>query len=88
MAPFEALYRWRCRTPLCWYGSGESVVVGPEIVQQTTNKIKIIREKIRISQSRQNIYHDKRRKTQEFKVGDHMFFRVTTEYGVGRASKL
>ena len=31
MAPFEALYGRRCRTPLCWYESGESVVIGPEI---------------------------------------------------------
>ncbi|KAI5436027.1 hypothetical protein KIW84_022457 [Lathyrus oleraceus] len=51
MAPFEALYGRRCRTPLCWYESGESVVVGPEIVQQTTEKIKMIQEKMRIAQS-------------------------------------
>nr|KYP59800.1 Transposon Ty3-I Gag-Pol polyprotein [Cajanus cajan] len=29
MAPFEALYGRRCRTPLCWYQDGESVIVGP-----------------------------------------------------------
>ncbi|KAI5408474.1 hypothetical protein KIW84_054352 [Lathyrus oleraceus] len=51
MAPFEALYGRRCRTPLCWYESGESAVVGPEIVQQTTEKIKMIQEKMRIAQS-------------------------------------
>ena len=36
MAPFEALYGRRCRTPLCWHESGESVVLGPELVQQTS----------------------------------------------------
>lgn len=39
---FEALYGKRCRTPLCCYDSGESVVLEPDIVQQTTEKIKII----------------------------------------------
>jgi hypothetical protein len=36
MAPFEALYGRRCQTPLCWFESGEKVVLGPEIVQETT----------------------------------------------------
>ena len=42
MAPYEALYGRRCRTSLCWYDSGESVVLGPEIVQETTKKINMI----------------------------------------------
>ncbi|MCI66942.1 hypothetical protein A2U01_0088200, partial [Trifolium medium] len=62
MAPFEALYERRCRTPLCWFESGESVVLGPKIVQQTTEKIKMIQEKMRASQSHQKSYADKRRK--------------------------
>ncbi|MCI44496.1 hypothetical protein A2U01_0065735, partial [Trifolium medium] len=66
MAPFEALYGRRCRTLLCWYESGESVVLGPEIMQETTKKIKMIREKMRTSQSRQKSYHDRRRKDIEF----------------------
>ena len=88
MAPFEALYGRRCRTPLCWYESGESAVVGPEIVQQTTDKIKLIREKMQISQSRQKSYHDKRRKPLELKKDDHVFLRVNPMTGVGRALKL
>ena len=46
MAPYEALYGRRCRTPLCWYESGESVVLGPEIVQETTEIVKMIQERI------------------------------------------
>ncbi|MCI60540.1 hypothetical protein A2U01_0081796, partial [Trifolium medium] len=82
MAPFEALYGRRCRTPLCWYESGESVVLGLEIVQETTEKIKMIREKMRMSQSRQKSYHDKRKKDIEFQEGDHVFLRVTSTTGV------
>ncbi|XP_050889647.1 uncharacterized protein LOC127094933 [Lathyrus oleraceus] len=87
MAPFEALYGRRCRAPLCWNESGESVVVGPELVQQTTDKIKMIREKMKVSQSRQKSYHNKRRKALEFEVDDHVFLRVTPITGVGRALK-
>lgn len=87
MAPFEALYGRRCWMPLCWYESSESAVVGPEIVQQTTEKIKMIQEKMRISQSHQKSYHDKRRKALEFQEGDHVFLRVTLIIGVGRALK-
>jgi len=49
MTPFKALYGRRCRTPLCWYESGESVVLGPEIVQQTTEKVRLIRDKMKVS---------------------------------------
>jgi len=45
MAPFEALYGRRCRTLLCWFESSDSVVLGPDIVQQTTEKVKLIQEK-------------------------------------------
>ncbi|KAK2409545.1 hypothetical protein QL285_044961 [Trifolium repens] len=85
MAPFEALYGRRCRTPLCWHESGESVVLGPKIVQQTTEKIKMIQEKMRASQSRQKSYYDKKRKCVEFNEGDHVFLRVSPTTGVGRA---
>jgi hypothetical protein len=87
MAPFEALYGRRCRTPLCWYETGENVMLGPEIVQETTEKIRMIREKMKASQSRQKSYHDKRRKDIEFQEGDHVFLKVTSTTGVGRALK-
>jgi len=58
MAPFEALYGRRCRTPLCWFELGESVVLGPDIVQHTTEKVKMIQEKMKVTQSRQKSYHD------------------------------
>ncbi|XP_050888584.1 uncharacterized protein LOC127093714 [Lathyrus oleraceus] len=87
MTPFEALYGRRCRTPLCWHEYGESVVLRPKIVQQTIEKVKLIREKTKASQSRKNNYHDKRRKDLEFQEGGHIFLRVTPVAGVGRALK-
>jgi len=56
-------------------------------VQETTEKVKMIQEKMKASQSRQKSYHDKRRKDIEFQVGDHVFFRVNPVTGVGRALK-
>src|SRR3954466_7276955 len=50
-------------------------------------KVKLIRDKMKASQSRQKSYHDKRRKDLEFQAGDHVFFRVTPVTGVGRALK-
>jgi len=52
MAPYEALYDRKCRTPLCWFQDGESVVVGPELLRQTTEKVKLIQERMKASQSR------------------------------------
>ncbi|XP_050889373.1 uncharacterized protein LOC127094602 [Lathyrus oleraceus] len=45
------------------------------------------RNKMKVSQSRQKSYHDKRRKALEFEVNDHVFLRVTPVTGVGRALK-
>jgi len=53
MAPFEALYGRRCRTSLCWYESGESALLGPDVVQETIEKVKMIQDKMKASQSRQ-----------------------------------
>ncbi|XP_017438092.1 uncharacterized protein LOC108344135 [Vigna angularis] len=85
MAPFEALYRRRCRIPLCWFQEGEYVLTGPEIVQQTTEKVKLIQARMRASQNRQKSYADQRRRPLEFVAGDHVFLRVTPTTGVGRA---
>ena len=57
------------------------------MVRETTETAKMIREKMRISQSRQKSYHDKRRKDLEFQDGDHVFLRVTPTTGVGRELK-
>jgi len=84
MTPYEALYGRRCRTPLCWYQDGESIVVGPELLRQTTEKVKLIQDMMRASQSRHKSYADQRRRPLEFESGDHVFLRITPTTGVGR----
>ena len=44
MAPYEALYGRKCRTPFCWDEVGERHLVGPEIMQLATKKIQLIRD--------------------------------------------
>lgn len=77
MMPYEALYERRCRKPLCWFQDGEPLTMGPELLQRSTEKIKLIQDWIRATQIRQKSYGDKRRKSLEFKVGDHVFIQVT-----------
>ncbi|XP_058751983.1 uncharacterized protein LOC131625106 [Vicia villosa] len=66
---------------------GESVVLKYEIIQQTSEKIKMNQEKMKASQIHQKSYHDKISKALEFQEGDHVFLRVTPVSGVGQALK-
>ncbi|XP_072076590.1 uncharacterized protein [Arachis hypogaea] len=55
MAPYKALYGRKCQSLLCWYESGEVSVLGPDLVAETTKKIKKIRERILTAQSRRRV---------------------------------
>ncbi|GKA87890.1 putative reverse transcriptase domain-containing protein [Tanacetum coccineum] len=46
-APFEALYERKCRSPVIWDKVGESQLIGPEIVQETTERIVQIKERLK-----------------------------------------
>jgi hypothetical protein len=84
MAPYEALYgRW-CISPLCWETLGERSLVGPDWVQQTSEKVRQIRQNILAAQSHQKSYADVRRRDMEFAVGDQVLLRVSPTRGVIR----
>ncbi|GKC86668.1 putative reverse transcriptase domain-containing protein, partial [Tanacetum coccineum] len=68
-APFEALYGQKCRSPVIWTEVGESQLIGPEIMQETTKKIVQIKERLKTARSRQKSYADKRRKLAPRYVG-------------------
>ncbi|GJR84172.1 reverse transcriptase domain-containing protein [Tanacetum coccineum] len=86
-APFEALYGRKCRSPVIWTEVGESQLIGPEIVQETTEKIVQIKERLKTARSRQKSYADKRRKPLEFQVGDQVLLKVSLWKGVVRFGK-
>ncbi|KAI3754401.1 hypothetical protein L1987_54184 [Smallanthus sonchifolius] len=87
MAPFEALYGRKCRSPICWNEIGEAQITGPELIQETSDKIIQIRDNIRVSRIRQKSYADKRRKPLEFQVGDLVLLKVSPWKGVIRFRK-
>ena len=60
MAPFESLYGRRCRSPICWDEVGERKLIGPKIMQITIDKIQLIREQLKATQSRQKSHADKK----------------------------
>ena len=73
MAPFEALCGRKCRSPICWTEVRDGRLLGPQIVQEITEKIALIQQRIRTAQNRQKSYADKRRKDIEFSQVDHVF---------------
>ena len=82
MAPYETLYGRPCRSPLCWIEVGERHLLGLEIVQETIEKIQLIKEKLKIAQDRQKSYVDQRRRPLEFEEGDWMFVKVSPRRGI------
>nr|GEW68157.1 reverse transcriptase domain-containing protein [Tanacetum cinerariifolium] len=49
-APYEALYVRKCRSSMCWAEVGESQLTGPELIQETTEKIVLIKQRMQAAQ--------------------------------------
>nr|GEY64158.1 hypothetical protein [Tanacetum cinerariifolium] len=64
----EALGNRKCRSPIMWAEVGEGQLTGPELVQETTEKISQIKDRLKVARDSQKIYVDKRRKPLEFHV--------------------
>jgi hypothetical protein len=84
MAPFEALYGRRRRTPLSWSQTGERKIFGPDLVTEAEEKVKIIQNNLKAAQSRQKSYADIRRRPLQFQVGDFVYLRVSPTQGIQR----
>nr|GEY04537.1 putative reverse transcriptase domain-containing protein [Tanacetum cinerariifolium] len=76
-APFKALYGRKCRLPICWSEVGDSQLIGPELIRETTEKIVQIKNRLLTARSRQKSYADVRRKPMEFEVGDKVMLKVS-----------
>ena len=66
---YEALYGRKCRTPLCWTKLSEKKVIGPDLIQETVEKMKMIRERLKISNDRHKSYVDMKRKDIRYEIG-------------------
>jgi hypothetical protein len=84
MAPFEALYGRRCRTPLNWIEPREKVILGPDLIDESETTICHIQENLKAARSRQESYANRRRRLLEFEVGDHVYQWVSPMRGVKR----
>ncbi|GKA34459.1 putative reverse transcriptase domain-containing protein [Tanacetum coccineum] len=80
-APFKALYGRKCRSPIMWAEVGEGQLIGPELVQETTEKISQIKDRFKAARDRQKSYV-KRRKPLEFSVGDYVLLKVSPWKGM------
>ncbi|GJX19826.1 putative reverse transcriptase domain-containing protein [Tanacetum coccineum] len=76
-APFKALYGKKCHSPIMRAEVGKGQLIGPELVQETTEKISQIKNRLKAARDRQKRYADKRRKPLEFSVGDYVLLKVS-----------
>nr|GEV31953.1 putative reverse transcriptase domain, ribonuclease H-like domain, aspartic peptidase domain protein [Tanacetum cinerariifolium] len=86
-APFEALYGRKCRSPVCWVEVGDAQLTSPEIIQEITEKIVQIKQRLQAARDCQKSYADVRRKPLEFQVGDKVMLKVSPWKEVVRFGK-
>jgi hypothetical protein len=79
MALFEALYGRKCQVPLYWSSNDEGQVnkSGEACIQEMTDKVKIIKERLKAAKIRQKSYADNRRRDLEFQVGERVFLKLS-----------
>ena len=76
MAPFQPLYcRW-CRSLIRWFEVDETSLLGPEILYEAIEKVRIIRDRLNKVYSRQKSYAYNRRRDLDFELGDHVYLNI------------
>ena len=82
MAPFDALYGRRCRTPLLWDEVGDRPLFRPDLIKESEEKVKLIRDRLKVPQSRQKSYADSKRKEITYEIGGRAYLLVSPLRGV------
>ena len=77
MTPYKALYGRKCRTLLCWTELSEKKVIGPDLIQETEEKVKMIRERLKVATDRLKSYADMKIKDIRYKIGEKVFLKVS-----------
>ncbi|GJX69247.1 putative reverse transcriptase domain-containing protein [Tanacetum coccineum] len=86
-APFEALYGRKCRLLVCWAEVRQVQLTGPKIVQEKTEKVIQIKQRMQAARDQQKSYADLKRKQVEFQVGNKVMLKVSPWKGVIRFGK-
>ena len=76
MAAYEALYGRKCRMSLCWTELSEKKVIGPDLIQEIEEKVKMIRERLKVATDRHKSYADMKRKDIRYEIGEKVFLKV------------
>ena len=87
MAPFEALYGRRCRSPIGWFDAFEVRPWGTDLLRESLDKVKCIQEKLLEAHSRYKEYADRKVRDLEFMEGEQVFLKVSPMKGVMRFGK-
>ena len=87
MAPFEALYGRRCRSPIGWFDAFEVRPWGTDLLRDSLKKVKSIQENLLAAQSRQKEYADRKVRDLEFMEGEQVLLKVSPIKGVMRFGK-
>jgi hypothetical protein len=69
---------------LFWNETEERKVFGPDILQEAKKHVRMVRENLRVVQSRQMSYADHRRRELSFEVGDFIYLKVLPMRGLPR----
>jgi hypothetical protein len=69
---------------LFWNETGERKVFGPDILREGEKQVCMFRENLRVAQSRQKSYIDRRRRELSFEVGDFVYLKVSPIRGLHR----
>ena len=77
MTPSKALYGRKYRTPLCWTELSEKKVIRPDLIQEKEEKVKMIRERLKVAADRQKSYTDLKRKDIQYEIGEKVFLKLS-----------
>ena len=87
MSPFEALYGRKYRTLVCWDEVGERRLVGPDLVQVTSEKVKVVRDNLKTTRDIQRSYENNSRRDLQFEIDDRVFLKIFPWKGVLRFAR-
>eukprot|EP00253_Pinus_taeda_P013679 PITA_13679 len=76
MSPFEVLYGRKCRTPSSWSGPEDKLRLGPKMLKDMEDMVKRLCVNLKAAQDRQKKFADRKRRFNEYQVGDHVYVRI------------
>lgn len=91
MEPFEALYRWKCRTPISWDKLEDRIIVGPKMIKEMEEQMRVFKSRLKEATDRQKSYVEKNRTLRQFVAGDKVFLSDIphkSSISFGKSSKL